>query len=64
MPRDVPSTREPRTKLETSGAVAAMFRGFSGYLQVDAKSVYDLLYRDPRERPPDDDDDALRLEVG
>ena len=52
------------TPKETSGAVAAMFRGFSGYVQADAKSVYDLLFRDPRERPPDDDDGALRLEVG
>ena len=30
-----------------------MFRGFSGYVQADAKSVYDILFRDPEgEKPP------------
>lgn len=53
------------TPKETSRAVAAMFRGFSGYLQADAKSVYDVLFRDPSERPADiDDDSAVRFEVG
>jgi transposase len=54
------------TPKETSRAVAAMFKGFSGYVQADAKSVYDVLFRDPRERALDDeeDDGALRLEVG
>lgn len=52
------------TPKETSRAVAAMFRGFAGYLQADAKSVYDVLFRAPNERPPDDDDGAVRLEVG
>ena len=51
------------TPKETSRAVAAMFKGFSGYVQADAKSVYDVLFRDPNERPPDDDD-AVRHEVG
>jgi len=37
---------------ETSAAVAELFRGFSGYVQADAKSVYDILFRDPSERPP------------
>ena len=32
---------------ETSAAVGEMFRGFTGYIQADAKSVYDLLYRPP-----------------
>ena len=36
---------------ETSAKVAEMFRGFKGYVQADAKSVYDILYR---ERPSDD----------
>lgn len=53
------------TPKETSSAVAAMFRGYSGYIQADAKSVYDVLFRDPRERPPDDGDEgAVRHEVG
>ena len=33
------------TPKETSNAVSAMFQGYSGYLQADAKSVYDILYR-------------------
>ena len=54
------------TAKETSDAVYGMFKGFSGYVQADAKSVYDVLYRDPRERPSDDDDDdeCVRLEIG
>ena len=31
-----------------------MFRGFSGYVQADAKNVYDILFREPDE-PPDPD---------
>jgi len=30
---------------ETSEAVAEMFRGYHGYVQADAKSVYDILFR-------------------
>jgi hypothetical protein len=30
---------------ETSPAVAEMLRGYSGYVQADAKSVYDILFR-------------------
>jgi len=47
---------------ETSAAVGEMFKGFSGYVQADAKSVYDILFRPP----PDDDsaDLAERTEVG
>jgi transposase len=33
------------TPKETSDAVRSMFHGFSGYVQADAKSVYDILYR-------------------
>jgi hypothetical protein len=52
---------------ETSAAIGERFRGFSGYVQADAKSVYDLLFRPPSERPPPDDgepDLAERKEVG
>ncbi|MCI0672406.1 MAG: IS66 family transposase, partial [Myxococcaceae bacterium] len=60
------------TPKETSRAVAEMFRGFSGYMQLDAKSVYDVLFVSPEERrkrlaktgPPLEDDDAVRFEVG
>jgi hypothetical protein len=38
---------------ETSAAVGALFKGFKGYVQADAKSVYDALFR-----PPDGDGDA------
>ena len=50
------------TAKETSDAVRSMFKGYSGYVQADAKSVYDILFRDPRERSMDDDGCA-RLEV-
>ena len=42
------------TPKETSDAVRSMFQGFTGYLQADAKSVYDILYRGPPdEHEPD-----------
>jgi len=59
------------TPRETSAAVGQMFRGFSGCVQADAKSVYDLLFASPEERrkrkPPDQQEEvdlALRQEVG
>jgi transposase len=55
------------TPKETSAVVGEMFRGFSGYIQADAKSVYDLLFRPPDRRPATDDGDpdlAVRHEVG
>lgn len=59
------------TPKETSRAVATMFHGFSGYMQLDAKSVYDVLFVSPEERRkrlaktgPPLEDDAVRLEVG
>lgn len=56
------------TPKETSAVVGELFRGFSGYVQADAKSVYDLLFRPPEQRRPPDDggdvDDAIRHEVG
>ena len=50
------------TARETSKAVAGMFQGYSGYIQADAKSVYDILFRN--DKPPDEDDGAVRHEVG
>lgn len=46
---------------ETSAAIGKLFQGFSGYVQADAKSVFDALFE-----PPDDGavDDDLRKEVG
>jgi transposase len=56
------------TPKETSATVGEMFRGFSGYVQADAKSVYDALFRPPDQRRPPDDgsepDLAERHEVG
>jgi transposase len=46
---------------ETSAAIAEIFATYRGYVQADAKSVFDILYR-----PPADDPDAEppRQEVG
>ncbi|MFB1485400.1 IS66 family transposase [Corallococcus sp. RDP092CA] len=41
------------TPKETSAAVLERFKGFSGYVQADAKSVYDALFRPAEEAPPD-----------
>ncbi len=53
---------------ETSATIGELFRGFSGYVQADAKSVYNFLYKPPGQRPPPDDDAAPdlaeRAEVG
>src|SRR5262249_11155794 len=38
---------------ETSATVGELFKGFKGYVQADAKSVYDALFR-----PPDAEGDA------
>jgi len=52
------------TPKETSKAVRAMFEGYSGYVQADAKSVYDILFRDPDGTSGDDtDEDGKCLEV-
>jgi transposase len=51
------------TPRETSAAVAEMFKGFSGYVQADAKSVYDILFRPPG-GDRDIDVEDRRLEVG
>ncbi|HEY6862397.1 MAG TPA: IS66 family transposase [Burkholderiales bacterium] len=55
------------TPVETSKVVSELFRDFSGFIQADAKSVYDVLYRLPHERDLFDDgspDLAIRHEVG
>jgi transposase len=55
------------TPVETSKVVSELFRDFSGFIQADAKSVYDVLYRLPHERDLFDDgspDLAVRHEVG
>ena len=56
------------TPKETSRAVSRMFHGFSGYVQADAKSVFDVLFTPPDERPPPDDGEVKdlgeRREVG
>lgn len=51
------------TPRETSAAVGAMFKGFSGYIQADAKSVYDALFREPDDEPPDGEAEGARYEV-
>lgn len=60
------------TPTESSAFVAEMLKGFSGYVQADAKSVYDVLFVDPQERrrrlqksgaDPGEVDDCVRSEV-
>jgi transposase len=46
---------------ETSAAVAELFKGFAGYIQADAKSVYDVLYPPANAEAPGEDE---CLEVG
>ena len=38
---------------ETSAAVATMFHGYAGYVQADAKSVHDILFREPESEDED-----------
>jgi transposase len=51
------------TPRETSAAVNRMLGSFSGYVQVDAKSVFDVLFRDEPDAG-EDDDASERREVG
>lgn len=44
---------------ETSAAVTELMAGFKGYVQADAKSVYDVLFR-----PATDEEEAACTEVG
>ena len=46
---------------ETSATLLEMFQGYSGYIQADAKSVYDVLFREPDQ--PVDDEAETRVEV-
>jgi transposase len=53
------------TPKETSAVVSEMFRDFSGYIQADAKSVYDVLFRKPKETGAGEQDThVIRHEVG
>jgi transposase len=47
---------------ETSATLVEMFEGYAGYIQADAKSVYDVLFREP-DKPPEDEG-SKRIEVG
>jgi hypothetical protein len=38
------------TPRETSEVVSQLFAGYAGFVQADAKSVFDVLYRPPKER--------------
>jgi len=53
---------------ETSAKVSSAFRGFSGYVQADAKNVFDVLFCDAQEarrnHPDLEPDGCTRLEVG
>jgi transposase len=49
------------TPKETSGFVSEMFRGYSGYVQADAKNVYDVLFKEPDNSL--DEDAEVRLEI-
>lgn len=51
------------TPVETSEVVSKLFAGYAGFVQADAKSVFDILYRPPKERDQADDDRAACTEV-
>jgi hypothetical protein len=51
------------TAKETSRVVRGMFEGYSGYVQADAKSVYDILFCDPHEKSTDDGENGQCFEV-
>jgi transposase len=52
------------TPKENSRVLAEMFKGYSGYVQADAKSVYDVLFKKPEDEPPEGGDASIRQEVG
>jgi transposase len=52
------------TPKETSEAVSLMFKDFTGYVQADAKSVYDVLFRKAKDMRPSDEPAPVRHEVG
>jgi transposase len=47
---------------ETSATLVEMFAGYAGYIQADAKSVYDVLFREP-DKPPEHEG-GKKVEVG
>jgi transposase len=49
---------------ETSQGVGELFKGFTGFVQADAKSVYDALFRPPDKPPPDGEECARPTEIG
>jgi len=51
---------------QSSAAVKEMFKGFGGYVQADAQSIFNVLFEPPEEDPPDDGTAGLpvRKEVG
>lgn len=49
------------TPRETSDTVRDLFQGFSGYLQADAKSVYDILFRAPDRADGGDDRGCIEV---
>jgi len=51
------------TDRHTTKNVRAMFKGFDGYVQADASSVYNALFRPAKPDDPDDDG-CIRTEVG
>jgi transposase len=52
------------TPQENSKAVAAMFRDFKGYVQADAKSVFNVLFRPPPSETDDPDEVDVAIEIG
>jgi transposase len=44
------------TPVETSEVVSRLFAGYTGFVQADAKSVFDILFRPPKERDRVDED--------
>ncbi len=43
------------TPVQTSAVVKGLFADYSGIVQADAQSIFDILYRPPRERERDDE---------
>jgi transposase len=48
------------TPVETSEVVSRLFAGYAGFVQADAKSVFDILFRPPKERDRVDEDRPVR----
>jgi transposase len=52
------------TAKEDSAFVEEMLKGYSGYVQADAKSVYDVVFREPEKPPNDGEAPDRKEEVG